>query len=83
MYGTSNHEASFEKAEKLKIVSSIIITIKMISTNAKAGEWKLKNKMLHQKFKNSWSANKKYALRLFNSVALLFQIIPNEIPISK
>lgn len=53
MYGTSNHEASFEKAEKLKIVSIIVISNKIISTNAKAGEWKLKKKMLHQKFRKS------------------------------
>ena len=40
MYGTSNHAAGFEKAEKLKIVVIIIITIKIISNNANAGECK-------------------------------------------
>ena len=53
MYGTSNHEAIFEKAEKLSMVRMIVITIKIISNNANAGEWKLKKKMLHQKFRKS------------------------------
>jgi hypothetical protein len=38
IYGTSNHEAVFEKEEKLKMVSTIVITIKTISTKANAGE---------------------------------------------
>ena len=40
MYGTSNHAAGFEKAEKLRIVSIMIITIKIISSKASAGELK-------------------------------------------
>jgi hypothetical protein len=38
IYGTSKNEAVFEKEEKLKMVSTIVITIKTISTKANAGE---------------------------------------------
>jgi hypothetical protein len=59
MYGTSNHAASFEIFEKDIMVRIIIITIKIISSNANAGELILKKIILHQKFKKSCSPNKK------------------------
>jgi hypothetical protein len=83
MYGTRSHEAVLEKKEKLTMVRMIVITIKIISTRARAGEWKLKNKMLHQKFRKSWRANKVYAFRLSISGALFVQIRANEIPMRK
>lgn len=38
IYGTSNQAASFEKDEKVNMVIMIITTIKIISSNANAGE---------------------------------------------
>ncbi|MFT7361924.1 MAG: hypothetical protein ACI9UV_000113 [Algoriphagus sp.] len=59
IYGTINQGASFEKDEKAGMVIMIITTIKIMSSNANAGELILKNIIFHQKFKKSCSPNKK------------------------
>ena len=61
MYGTINHAAVLLISENLKMVKKISAIISMISTKAAMGEWNLKNKIVHQKFKNSCIANIKQA----------------------
>ena len=61
MYGTKSQAAVFEISANLKIVIAIKQIITIISTNAPSGHWNLKNKIVHQKFKNNCAAKIKHA----------------------